>query len=159
MKPNQMILHGIKDRPSSQKFNAEEERLARLFLHVLDKADINDRATLIKKCQTEKGRKAVSEATGLGHETILRFANYIDLMRVKGIDERAAVLLEHSGVDSPLELSKRIPENLIKILAENTLNFIAPKLEEVNNWISQCKDHGKLPQMIFHGEARKQGAI
>lgn len=152
MKPTHMILYGVKSGKTPPSLYTEEEgSMGRLFLQVLHKADIHDRKTFLKECATEKGRSRVAKETGLSAPVILRFANHMDLMRVKGIDEKMAVLLEDAGVDSPTELAMRNPEHLIQKLEETAANAQTPKLEDVVHWISQAQDHTKLPKIITHG--------
>lgn len=62
-------------------------------------------------------RKALAEAAGLSEKQILKFANMVDLYRIKGVGSEFAELLEAAGVDTVPELAQRNAENLAKKLA------------------------------------------
>ena len=55
---------------------------------------------------------------GIGYSVILRWVNYADLFRVKGIGGEFAELLEAAGVDTVPDLSRRNSENLQKKMTE-----------------------------------------
>ena len=70
-----------------------------------------------------------------------------DLFRIKGIASEYSDLLEEAGVDTVVELSKRVPENLYAKMVEvnkkkNLVNKL-PGVKQVKKWIDQAK---KLPQ-------------
>lgn len=69
--------------------------------------------------------------------------NLVDLFRIKGIGEEYSDLFEFSGVDTVVELAKRIPENLYKkiceINEEKKLVRRLPSQNEVSDWIKQAK--------------------
>jgi predicted flap endonuclease-1-like 5' DNA nuclease len=115
----------------------------------LSAAGIKTSDTLLKKGATPAGRKEISEKTGIGHELILDWVNYVDLYRIKGIGSEYSELLEKAGVDTVVELSKRKAEHLIKALMEtNTQKKLVrklPALSLVTDWIEQAK---KLPRVI-----------
>jgi len=72
-----------------------------------------------------------------------------DLFRVDGIGEEYSDLLEASGVDTVVELSKRDPEHLhAKLLDVNGRRRLVrrpPALKMVEDWIAQAK---KLPRAV-----------
>lgn len=69
---------------------------------------------------TKKGRKELTEKTGISEKLILEWVNLADLFRIKGVGEEYSDLLEEAGVDTVVELSKREPEDLYaKILEVN----------------------------------------
>jgi predicted flap endonuclease-1-like 5' DNA nuclease len=106
---------------------------------------------LLKVAANRKGRKMLSEQTGISNKLILEWANRADLMRVKGIGEEYSDLLEAAGVDTVREMAHRNPENLHKALLKtnNEKNLVRrdPSLSEVQDWISQAKN---LPPVISH---------
>lgn len=115
----------------------------------LSDAGIKSTDALLKKGATPTGRKELAEKTGIGHELILDWVNYVDLYRIKGIGSEYSELLEKGGVDTVVELSKRKPENLLKTLEEiNSQKKLVrkmPALSLVTEWIEQAK---KLPRII-----------
>ena len=104
---------------------------------------------LLESGATPLGRKEIAEKTGIADKLILEWVNMSDLFRIKGVGEEYADLLEESGVDTVVELSKRVPENLhAKMLEVNEKKNLVrrlPTLNEVKQWIAEAK---KLPRKI-----------
>ena len=75
--------------------------------------------------------------------------NIADLLRIKGVGEEYSDLLEETGVDTVVELSKRVPEHLhakmLTVDEEKKLVQRLPTLNEVKEWIEEAK---KLPRKI-----------
>ncbi len=106
---------------------------------------------LLKKGASEKGRKEIAASTGIDQTLILEWANRADLFRIKGVGEQYSDLLEKTGVDTVVELSKRVPANLHAKMAEvnkvkNCVNAM-PGVKQVEDWVAQAK---KLPRVITH---------
>ena len=80
---------------------------------------------------------------------VLRVAHFADKMRIKGIGEEYAELLEAAGVDTVRELKYRNPANLAKRVAEvnKRLKLVRalPSEKVVLRWIETAK---KLPIKI-----------
>ncbi|MFQ3577056.1 MAG: DUF4332 domain-containing protein, partial [Cytophagales bacterium] len=72
---------------------------------------VNNTDTLLENTKTPKQRKELAEKTGIDEKKILKFANMVDLFRVKGIGSEFSELLEASGVDTVPELAQRNAEN------------------------------------------------
>jgi predicted flap endonuclease-1-like 5' DNA nuclease len=113
------------------------------------KAGIRSVEALLKNGATEKGRKEIAAATGITDTLILDWVNRADLYRIKGIGSEYSDLLEKAGVDTVVELSKRVAENLYKKMVEvneakNLVNGM-PGLKKVQNWVDQAK---KLPRVV-----------
>ena len=112
---------------------------------------IKTTADYLAKAADAKGRKALAEATGISPALILRWANQADLMRITGVGEEFAELLEKAGVDTVKELKMRNPQNLAAAMeavnAEKKLVRRIPALSEVEKWIEQAKT---LEPMISH---------
>lgn len=87
-----------------------------------------------------KAEKELEEKTGIGHKLILEWVNLADLFRIKGVDEEYSDLLEEAGVDTVVELSKRVAENLhAKMLGVNEAKKLVrrpPDLDSVKDWIA-----------------------
>lgn len=98
---------------------------------------------------TEKGRKELAEKTNIAYKLILRWVNMADMFRIKGIGTQYSDLLEASGVDTVVELSKRVPEHIYEkmeqINKEKKLVRRTPTLNEVKDWVEQAK---KLPRKV-----------
>jgi predicted flap endonuclease-1-like 5' DNA nuclease len=112
---------------------------------------------LLTLCCDKKGRKAISESTGIGQPVLLEWANRADLMRVKGVGSEYSDLLEASGVDTVKELRRRKAENLTTKMIEVNAAHVkktqksivrrTPSLSEVTRWIEQAST---LDPVITH---------
>jgi predicted flap endonuclease-1-like 5' DNA nuclease len=115
----------------------------------LRKARIRTTEGLLRKGATRTGRKAIATATGLPVEQVLAWVNRADLMRIKGIGEEYADLLEAAGVDTVKELKNRKPANLhSKLVAINEKKRLVRRLpteQMVANWTAHAM---KLPAVV-----------
>jgi predicted flap endonuclease-1-like 5' DNA nuclease len=106
-------------------------------------------AALLKAGKTKKQRKELAEKTGLPEKNILAWVNMADLFRVRGVGEEYAELLEKSGVDTVVELSKRVPANLHKkmseVNAQKKLVRQLPTEKQVAAWVEAAKS---LPREV-----------
>ncbi len=84
----------------------------------LKTAGVNSTDELLKKGASPKGREELAAKSGIGAAQILKFVNYADLMRIKGIGGQTAELLQAAGVDTVAELAKRNASNLGVKLSE-----------------------------------------
>ena len=104
---------------------------------------------LLERGASPKGRQEIAEKSGISEKLILEWVNRADLFRVKGVGEEYSDLLEASGVDTVVELSKRKAENLFeKMVAVNLEKKLVrklPSLAQVSSWVEQCK---KLPRVV-----------
>lgn len=127
------------------------EGIGKEYAKTLAKYGIKTTETLLKKGATPKGREEIAKGTGLSNHQILEWVNRADLFRVKGIGEEYSDLLEASGVDTVVELSKRDAKNLTTKMAEvNTKKRLVRRLpseKEVVKWISQAK---KMPRAVSY---------
>ncbi|HOV67961.1 MAG TPA: DUF4332 domain-containing protein, partial [Methanoregulaceae archaeon] len=92
----------------------EIEGIGPAYAGKLAEAGITTVEGLLERGATPKGRKAIAAATGISEGTILRWVNIADLFRVRGIGRQYSQLLEAAGVDTVVELSKRVPANLTR---------------------------------------------
>jgi predicted flap endonuclease-1-like 5' DNA nuclease len=119
------------------------------YSEMLHKAGITSTDSLLAKGATPTGRQEISKASGISHELILKWVNFVDLYRIKGVGSEYSELLERAGVDTVVELSKRIPEHLVEkmtqVNATDKLVRQLPRLAQVKDWVEQAK---KLPRVI-----------
>jgi predicted flap endonuclease-1-like 5' DNA nuclease len=117
----------------------------------LKKAGIRTTARLLETAKDAKGRRNLAEKTGLAEKNILSWANLSDRMRIKGVGEEYAHLLQAAGVDTVKELKYRNPERLAKAMAEanvkRKLVRVLPSDRAVVRWIEHAK---KLPMKISY---------
>src|SRR5262245_24365207 len=109
----------------------------------LKKAGIRTTARLLDSAAKPKDRKSLAEKTGLGEKNILCWANMADRMRIKGVGEDYAELLQAAGVDTVKELKYRNPAKLARAMAEanarRKLVRVLPSDRAVERWIEQAK--------------------
>jgi predicted flap endonuclease-1-like 5' DNA nuclease len=101
---------------------------------------------LLAAGKTPAGRKELAAKVGSDPKAMLELVNRADLARVKGIGEIYSNLLENAGVDTIAELAKRVPENLLAKLVEQTQKGDArraPTLAQVADWVKQAKALGR----------------
>jgi predicted flap endonuclease-1-like 5' DNA nuclease len=103
---------------------------------------------LLKAGAAAKAREELAKKTGIDHKLILEWVNLADLYRIKGVGSEYSDLLEEAGVDTVVELAKRVPENLhAKILEVNGVKKLVrrpPPLSAVKDWIEQAKKLGRV---------------
>ena len=118
---------------------------------MLKEHGIRTTAKLLEAAKDPKGRKALAERTGLSEKNLLCWANTADRMRIKGVGEDYASLLQAAGVDTVKELKYRNPERLAKSMAEanrkRKLVGVLPSDRAVVRWIEYAK---KLPMKISY---------
>jgi predicted flap endonuclease-1-like 5' DNA nuclease len=117
----------------------------------LTDAGIKSVEALLEAGATPLGRQGLEEKTGIAHKLILEWVNLADLMRIKGISEEYADLLEEAGVDTVKELRNRNPENLytalVNVNAEKKLVRRLPGKDQVVHWVGQAKE---LPPKVTY---------
>jgi predicted flap endonuclease-1-like 5' DNA nuclease len=106
---------------------------------------------LLEAAKNVKGRRTLAERTGIDEKRLLRIANMADKMRIKGIGEDYAGLLEAAGVSTVKDLKYRNPSNLAKAMADankqRKLVRLLPSEKAVGRWIECAK---KLPLKISY---------
>jgi len=117
---------------------------------LIDRGVANSQA-LLDKCATPAGRKALAGEMDVAEGVILRWANRVDLSRIKGVGEEYSDLLEASGVDTVPELAQRVAANLYQKMVEvNGAKNLVRKLpaeSQVADWIAQAK---ALPRVLTY---------
>ena len=125
------------------------EGIGEQYAQKLALAQIGSTQALLERGKTRQGRKEIAKIAGVTVHQILDWVNRADLFRVDGIGEEYSDLLEASGVDTVVELSKRDPEHLhSKLLDVNGRRRLVrrpPALKMVEDWIAQAK---KLPRAV-----------
>jgi hypothetical protein len=106
---------------------------------------------LLDAAKSLRGRKTLAEKTGIDEKSLLSLANKIDRMRVKGIGQDYAKLLQIAGVDTIRELKYRNPKRLAEAMAaanaKRKLVRVLPSERTVGRWIEHAK---KLPVKISY---------
>ena len=118
---------------------------------VLKSHGIRTTAKLLEAAKNPRGRKVLSQKTGIAEKTLLCWANMADRMRIKGVGEDYACLLQAAGVDTVKELKYRNPARLAKAMAEanakRKLVGVLPSDRAILRWIDHAR---KLPLKITY---------
>jgi predicted flap endonuclease-1-like 5' DNA nuclease len=127
----------------------EIEGIGPTYAEKLANVGINTVHALLDKGCTPSGRKELAQKTSIPEALILEWVNMADLFRIEGIGEEYSDLLEEAGVDTVVELSKRVPENLHAKLKEvneqKKLVRQLPTLDTVKKWIEKART---LPRKV-----------
>ena len=119
------------------------EGIGEAYAAKLKVAGIDSVEALLEAGATPHGRQELEGKTGIGHKLILEWVNLADLMRIKGVGEEYADLLEKAGVDTVKELRTRNPENLYQALLQTNEKKRrvrrVPALNQVVAWVEQAK--------------------
>ena len=104
---------------------------------------------LLEAAKTLKDRKILAQKLDIDEQTVLRWANLTDRMRIKGVREPYAELLKDAGVDTVKELKYRNPEHLARAMAEANAKRkrvrLLPSEKRVGRWIEAAR---RLDQKI-----------
>jgi predicted flap endonuclease-1-like 5' DNA nuclease len=127
------------------------EGIGPVYAAKLDAVGIRSTNALLNQGSTPEERKQLAGSTGIAEGLLLEWVNLADLYRIKGVGSEYSDLLEEAGVDTVVELAKRLPENLLAKMVEvnkakNLVNKM-PGLMQVKNWIAQAK---KLPRVVSY---------
>jgi predicted flap endonuclease-1-like 5' DNA nuclease len=118
---------------------------------LLKKRGIRTSEKFLAAARSAKGRRQLALDTGLDEKFLLRLANLIDRMRIKGVGEDYAELLREVGVETIRELKHRNAAKLVKAMrdanAKRRLVQFLPSEKNVVRWIVQAKH---LPPMITY---------
>lgn len=129
----------------------EIEGVGEAYAEKLKEAGIKTVEDLLGRCATAKGRKDVSESTGISPKLILKWTNHADLFRISGVGPQFAELLEASGVDTVKEFRHRKAENLAEKMSEVNermkLTKRVPSVAELQKMIDEA---GKLEPRVSY---------
>src|SRR5256714_9185085 len=106
---------------------------------------------LLDAAKTAKDRKILAEKLDVSEQTVLRWANLTDRMRIKGVREPYAELLKDAGVDTVRELKYRNPGRLAEAMAAANMKCkrvrLLPSEKRIEHWIEAAR---KLPLKITY---------
>jgi predicted RecB family nuclease len=121
------------------------------FAVKMKKVGIRTTEKLLETAKSLKGRQMLSEKTEIDEQQLLRVANLIDRMRIRGVGQEYSELLEAVGVVTVKELRYRNPARLAQAMAaanvKRKLVRVLPSETTIGRWIDHAK---KLPVMISY---------
>jgi predicted flap endonuclease-1-like 5' DNA nuclease len=119
------------------------EGVGETYAAKLQAAGVDTVEQLLEAGATPNGRQELVEKTGIGHKLILEWVNLADLMRISGVGEEYADLLEEAGVDTVKELRRRNAANLhaamVEVNEEKNLVRRLPSQNQVADWVEQAQ--------------------
>jgi predicted flap endonuclease-1-like 5' DNA nuclease len=122
-----------------------------LMAEKLKKVGIRTTTKLLETAKSAKGRKQLAANIGVDEKTILRWANLADRMRIKGVGEDYAKLLQAVGVDTVKELKYRNVAKLASAMREanqkSKLVRLLPSERRVQRWVDEAR---QLPLKITY---------
>lgn len=114
-------------------------------------AGIRTTVKLLEKANSASARKTLAAKTGVNAKTILELVTLADRMRVPGVGDDYAKLLQAAGVKTVKELKYRNPAKLAKAMAaangKRKLVRVLPSDRVIERWIEHAK---KLPLKITY---------
>ena len=120
------------------------EGVAKVYGEKLRACGVNRTDQLLDKCASRKGRQDMAKESGIDEKLLLKWTNFCDLMRIRGVGEEYSELLEAAGVDTVKELRTRKPENLHKAMIEankkRKMVRQTPGLKQVEKWVAHAKE-------------------
>jgi predicted flap endonuclease-1-like 5' DNA nuclease len=124
------------------------EGISRAAAIRLKGAGITTVEKLLARGATRSGRQEIAEATVARPDQVLRWVNYADLYRIKGIGAEHAELLAACGVDSVPVLAQRSPANLQRRMGvvneQKKLTRRLPTEAQVTAWVAEAKTLGRV---------------
>jgi predicted flap endonuclease-1-like 5' DNA nuclease len=122
---------------------SELDGLGPSFAIKMKNVGIRTTEKLLETAKSLKGRQMLAVKTDIDQEQLLRVANLIDRMRIKGVGQEYAELLEAAGVVTIKELRYRNPARLAKAMAKangsRKLVRVLPSEQTVGRWIDHAK--------------------
>lgn len=139
-------------RPTNEHKGLETGTMAKLtaisdidtdILGTLEVLGISDSDSLLERTRTLKDRIHLSADSGISFDIVEHLAHLVDLMRIDGITQQVAALLEVSGTRTVSELARRNPGNLsIWLQTVNRVKRLAPGVPSTDvlaRWIEEAQ--------------------
>ena len=106
---------------------------------ILQKQKILATEEFLAESSTPKKRKALTAATGLPAERILELSQLVDLLQIRGVGPKMALLFRAAGVETLKDLSKAKVDLLMAKLKEvnrtKHISEVLPSADLVESWI------------------------
>lgn len=117
----------------------------------LKKLGIRTTARLLEAAKTAKQRKILAAKLEIDERVLLRWVTLADRMRIKGVGEPYANLLQVAGVDTVKELKHRNVGNLVKELRKANLKLNLVRQPPSERRVAKWKEIAKgLPPVITY---------
>jgi predicted flap endonuclease-1-like 5' DNA nuclease len=108
----------------------------------LRRSGVRTTEALLRRGATRRGRTELAVEAKCTEAQILEWVNRADLMRVRGVGQEYADLLEESGVDTVKELGRREPAilagKMVQVNAKKKLVRRLPTEAMVERWVEHA---------------------
>jgi len=112
--------------------------------HLQATCGVRSTYTFLAYAATPYGRRALAARTGFSETSILRWAHQADLLRVRGVGEEYADLLEAAGVSTVSVLAQhnaaQLHETLLHLNQRQARVNRVPARVQIERWIRQAKN-------------------
>ncbi len=109
----------------------------------LEAQGIQNTSQLLEHTQTKEERSDLAYQSNVNASDLREYIYRADLMRLTGVEEDTAMLLEEAGVNGCKDLRQRNPQHLYNKLSELQANAhiasTTPALDQIAQWITQAK--------------------
>lgn len=130
---------------------SEIDGLPAFAANKLKASGIRTTERLLEVAGDAKGRKKLSEATGISQKQLLEWANIADYMRIPGMGKAKTKLIRSTGVKTVRELGFRNPERLARAMRDHNdrqrLLRVLPSEPSVKQLIERAR---RLPPKISY---------
>ena len=131
----------ISSQDGAVNYSIKDVKMLRKLIVHLEELGIEGTLELLDKCDTPAERRKIIGVLELTQTELKEIIDVLDLMRVQGISEDTAKLLNIVGINSVKKLARRNLENLFKLIkdyAEENDKDI-PDEKVVASWIEEAK--------------------
>jgi predicted flap endonuclease-1-like 5' DNA nuclease len=105
---------------------------------------------LIQRCGTPEGRAEIAKNTGAPAEAVLNWVHLADLMRIDGVGNQFAELLDATGVGTMTALrakqAGRLETELKRVNSQRKIAKTTPSAMMLERWIDQART---LPHRVI----------
>lgn len=114
------------------------------YVKKLQDSEIFTTDDLLQKCANKETRELAATKSSISDIVLLDWARMSDFMRIKGVGEEYAELLQEAGYSCVHELKNRKPAKVLENIIEanekfKIARFIPPK-SIIQDWIEQAKE-------------------
>jgi hypothetical protein len=114
------------------------------FANQLRAAGVTMPLHLLKKGATPDSRQKLAEQAGIDRAELDTWVNIADMLRVRGLTTKHALLLESVGIHGVSELANADPDSLTQsvVTTNQEYNLLdeTPRRPEIASWINQAKE-------------------
>lgn len=112
---------------------------------------VNTVEQLLEAGASRIGRMRLTDKTRIPEETILRWVQLADIMRIPKLNQLTSVMIEQAGIFSPMDLAsfgtRRLLVRLSRVAAKQRLIWSLPSVAEIENYVAEAR---KLQRFVTY---------